>query len=182
MLRNLKTQVLDADAVLVGDAAEISSLWETSRGEAFAPEYGPKFNLELLSVAVIPSVSIVDVLDGGRDYFYRFWGTKNTETKGFEMTGKLLSEGEFPDVTRLGREQFGQILESRRPLVFAYGGPYNKYTFNKQITYRWPLSSDGVTIDKIISYQNLSADKNGWVEAFDEVWRSLHPERERPVK
>lgn len=144
------------------ECREILKYWDLSLGRFVAPRYGKEFLLDELSPAVIPSLSIVDILDGGDDYRYRFWGSLNVDIKGFEMTGKLLSDGPIVDVINFGRRQFSEVIMAKEPLTFTYYGPYRSPVRRMQLTSRFPLSSDGENIDMILSYQNLRQQSDEW--------------------
>jgi hypothetical protein len=152
------------------ESKSIYDVWDRARGTKFAPAFGRDFKIDELDVSIIPCLSIVDVIDGGQDYFYRFWGTRNVEVKGLEMTGKYMSEGPLPQVIKYGHEQFSALIQRREPTAFVYVGPYKSPIQRQQTTFRSPLSSDGETVDGILSYQDLNHQTLDWSTRFKDFW------------
>jgi hypothetical protein len=160
-------QILTPGEVDLGRAGHVLEFWENCRGTAFAPRWGSDFRLSDLPTDILPNVSVVDVIDGGERYYYRFWGTNNVTIKGFEMSQKYLDQSPVESVRRNGYHQFGVMVRERRPLVFLYEAVYRDKINVGCVTLRLPLSSDGVTVDKIASYQDLNMRRNAWQNLFD---------------
>jgi len=165
----LNFEVVSAREVPSTTSIEILECWDRARGAKIAPEYGVDFFLDDLRLDIVPSISIVDVIDGGKDYSYRFWGSLNGAIKGFEMTGKRLSEGPFDEFKRFGYDQFTEIIFQRKPLTFTYYGPYKSSVRRRQVTSRFPFSSDGESIDVILSCQNLEQQSDEWTILFEAI-------------
>lgn len=168
-------RVYDPETILSGRSAEVLAYWQAKKGDAIAPAWNKTFFLEDLGWDVLPNMSVVDIVDEGRDYRYRYWGTNNAHRKGFEMTGKLLSESPLQASIGNGRTQFKEVVRQRKPLAIIYVLEYLKYTPLDQITFRFPLSSDGETIDKIVTYQDLDEKPDNWAGLFDELWQGNRP-------
>lgn len=166
---------LDVSAVEAGQSAKLARYWDSVRGGCFAPSFGKTFHLDEVGWDVLPNMSVVDVLDGGKDYRYRFWGTNNVLKKGIEVTGQLLSELQSRGAAMTGFAQFGDVLSARKPLAIVYEGEYKKYVSGRQICFRFPLSSDGRNIDKIVSYQALDVDPDDWKVFFNVLWKDQDP-------
>jgi len=109
---------------------------------------------------------VVDVLSAPLRIKYRFWGTANTNAKGLDMTGKYLDD--FPLVRQsVAREEYKRIITERRPMAFKdrlvlpeTGRNFmrSKAAFN-QVMVRLPLSSDGETVDHIVSLANWERNR-----------------------
>lgn len=167
-------QILTPGEVDLGRAGRVFEYWESCRGSAIAPRWGSDFRLYELPADILPNISVVDVLDGGERYYYRFWGTNNVVIKGFEMSQKYLEQSPVESVRTNGYHQFGVMVRERRPLVFLYEAVYRAEVNVGCVTLRLPLSSDGVTVDKIASYQDLNMRRNAWQNLFDTL-------REQPL-
>jgi len=166
-----RIRYVEVDTVCHGGAAVVLTHWNRARGDRFAPAFGRDFHLDDLPVDIIPSLTVVDVLRGGEDYFYRFWGTESVVRKGFEMTGKRLSEAPTREGRKIGFEQYGAVLAERKPLAIVYNATYlSSAAASRQLTFRFPLSGDGERIDKIITYQNLRQHPADWEDLYDEMW------------
>jgi len=166
-----RIRCLDIDTVCHGDAGEVYACWKKSCDGKLAPAFGRDFRLEDLSAGIIPSLTVVDVLRGGEDYYYRFWGSQSVSRKGFEMTGKYLTEAPTEEGMRNGFEQYRAVLSKKCPLAIVYDATYLSTTVaTRQLTFRFPLSGDEEKIDKILTYQNLGNDPKDWDSLFDEMW------------
>jgi len=166
-----RIRYVEIDTICHDGAAQVYDLWNRVRPDSFAPAFGRDFRLDDLPVDIIPSLTVVDVLRGGEDYFYRFWGTESVLRKGLEMTGKCLSEAPTREGRRNGFEQYEAVLAERKPLAIVYQATYlSSAAASRQLTFRFPLSSDGETVDKIITYQNLKQHPADWENLYDEMW------------
>lgn len=160
-------RVVAPDQVELGPAAAFLDHWDRSRGAAMAPRWGADYRLSDLPIALVPNVSVVDVIDGGARYYYRFWGTNNVIIKGFEMSQRYLDDSPVACIRENGAHQFAAIIQQQRPLVFLYESAYCAQTTVGCFTIRVPLSSDGETVDKIASYQDLALRRQEWEGLFD---------------
>lgn len=155
--------------VTVGDSDVVFRYWDAKRGSKFAPVWRQEFWLEELPLKVVPNLSVVDVIDGGKNYRYRFWGSANVSRKGYDMTGKLLTETPTERSIPTGYLHFGWILENRAPLATHFNPHFLLHGYPNLVTYRFPLSSDGETVDKIVTYQPLNIERTIWEDAFKEL-------------
>ena len=161
-------RILDPRDVLCGESSQVLAYWERNKGEALAPAWRRDFRLEDLASEIIPNMMVVDVIDGGRDYRYRFWGSNNTLHKGYEMSGKLLSASPTKTAVMQGMKQFAEVIRQKKPMAIIYELSFKDYQPGDQITFRFPLSGDGITIDKIVTYQDLSHKPENWRDLFNE--------------
>ena len=161
-------RILDPRDVLCGESSQVLAYWERTKGEALAPAWRRDFRLEDLASEIIPNMMVVEVIDGGRDYRYRFWGSNNRLHKGYEMSGKLLSESPTKTAVMQGMKQFAEVIRQKKPMAIIYELSFKEYQPGDQITFRFPLSSDGTSIDKIVTYQDLSHKPKNWRDLFNE--------------
>ena len=120
---------------------------------------------------------MVEVINQGENFRYNFWGGNSVIVKGFEMSGKLLSEAPIPDFADAAFEQFHEMLEHREPMAFKHFGSFGKSFDIELVTVRLPLSSNGTDVTQIFSYQSLGPDKQMWIEVFDELWRGKRQDK-----
>jgi hypothetical protein len=166
---NLRFTCLEIAHAPLGNGQSIYDYWAKVRGANFAPRWGDDFKLSEIDFKLLPEMSVVDVINNGEGFRYRFWGTKNVETKGFEMTGKLMDEGPSPIFIEHGKIQFEAVLSSRKPLVFVYEVAYLKSWKRAWQSLRLPISDDGHTISKIATYQDLTSTILEQPKLIDEV-------------
>lgn len=161
--------VIDPREIESGDLKTLLAYWEQARGDKFAPAYGSDFRLDDIPHSIVPCCTVVDVVNGGEDYRYRFWGTENVTIKGFEMSGRLMSECEYPDFVEYGQAQFNEVMKRRAPTAFVYLKEYKNLQHRRFVAVRFPISKDGKTIDKVFSWQNLIKETDQWSAMLDNL-------------
>lgn len=128
--------------------------WRALRGNQRLPLWS-SFDFFDFSPDLISGFSVVDVIDGGRAFDVRFWGTAHVSAFGHELTGKRLPEDEHfglfdsfllaaPEVIRTGEPSIAcntvtmlSGLELEFPVV------------------RLPFSDHGNTVDHILTAENV---------------------------
>tara|TARA_R110000772_G_scaffold73216_8_gene159947 strand:+ start:9094 stop:9621 length:528 start_codon:yes stop_codon:yes gene_type:complete len=141
--------------------------WDGRRGARFAPAWGD-FRLIDLAGHIIPYMRVADVIDGGRDFKYRFWGTGLGAVHALDRTGVRLSEVDSPR-TLTALEEFQRVVSQKTCLALVYraqGGLDRRSLHAPSI--RLPLSSDGETVDKIVCYTDFDIDAHEWRRFFEE--------------
>jgi len=92
-------------------------LWQRWAADRPAPTW-KDVELYTLPSIVLPQTLIVDVVDGGKDFRYRFWGTIYTDHYGADETGLLLSETLGPSFIEATRSQLNAVLDRKVPLAY----------------------------------------------------------------
>lgn len=140
--------------------------WNDLRGVRFAPAWGA-FRLVDLAPQVIPYVRVADVIDGGRDFRYRFWGTGLSAVRALDRTGVCLSEIDSPR-TQTALAEYRRIVTEKRGFAFVYNarGGQDRLSLHAP-SVRLPLSSDGETVDKIVCYTDFDTDGVEWRRFFE---------------
>lgn len=125
----------------------LHSLWAEKCSGRLAP---PRQAFDVVELREwLGSLCLVAVEDGGRDYFYRVFGTSLATTIGRELTGRRLSEVES-EVAEAFASGYAAVVASAAPGHFAA-------TFvNSLRTIRLsdlvlPLSQDGETVDALLT-------------------------------
>jgi hypothetical protein len=139
---------LDIDCKRYPDIDRILSYWRTKKGERAFPsraEIDPmEFRREL------PRVMMVEVTYDPLEFRYRVAGTGLFAMHGQELTGKLARELEPPEFGALIHRHYAEALERRAPILHLI-----ELTLDHlQTSYAriiLPLSSDGETIDRLIT-------------------------------
>lgn len=125
------------------------------------------FKLHKLPVDFIPYMAVTDVDNAAKTFTYRFWGTGHTALKGVDMTGRKVSEIAAPALACIGQRQYETVLAARRPLIFVHAlKAYSPWKDEIQVAARVPLSEDGVTVDKVVSFSNYQEDKQAWADIY----------------
>lgn len=141
--------------------------WNAKRGQRFAPAWRD-IDLMDLPAALIPRAVVADVVDGGRDFKYRFWGTWHLRFHGYEQTGKLTSGLEPPPYRDLIAGQYRQAVTARMPQLFVQRIPIRSSLWVQTELMRFPLSDDGEAITHVLSFESSGDDTRKAHEYFTE--------------
>jgi hypothetical protein len=167
---SIRYDVLDAGEIDLGRAQTVLEYWDRVRGDAFAPAWVSQFKLPDLPVRLVPDMTVIDRVDSGQNFYYRFWGSNHAVMKGFEMTGKTIDETPNKEIQRIGTRQLETVVQRRRPTVFVYAIDYPRRHKPTEFILRLPLSDDGTTVNRIVSYQDLASDSAKWDLLIDQIW------------
>ncbi|MBT6094647.1 MAG: PAS domain-containing protein [Rhodospirillaceae bacterium] len=131
----------------------IVTYWQAVRQDRFAPTWAD-FHLDELDPQLVPWCSVVDVVDGGSDFTYRFWGTARGALQRHDMTGKSVRDLSPPELAEAVIGEYAKMLKRRKPVWFSQDvivDDERKFTYQYL---RLPLSDDGETIDKIVAFSH----------------------------
>lgn len=124
------------------------ALWHSKRVDGGLParrDFDPQTLKWLLGW-----ISIVDVIDGGRDYIFRLYGSRVAEALGFDLTGKSISD--YPhgraDVLRESYERVTRTGEIDRIAWATLSNTGKPTVVWERIVL--PLADDGVTVNKLM--------------------------------
>ena len=135
---------------------QVLAYWNLLKGEKFAPSWA-EFDMMKIPFHLLPSTNIVDIIDGGRDYLFRFYGTRLCEIHGEELTGKFISDLQPQSIADAIRGSYELSLEKRIPM--AQRTDTGASTLVKfQVSLRLPLSDDGETISHLVSIVEYDQD------------------------
>lgn len=170
MNQELAGRDVPLDAVLHTGCGVVHAYWDGLRGGRFAPAWG-EFQLIDLPAAIIPYMRVTDVIDGGRDFVYRFWGTGLSFVRAFDRTGMRLAGIDSPR-TATALSEYRRVIEEKAPLARVYDARAHLHgTSLHAPCIRLPLSSDGETVDKIACYTDFETDSADWRQYFDKSKR-----------
>lgn len=136
---------------------EFVAYWSARKGGAFAPSW-KQFDLPSLNPKLIPYVIVADAVydSSGRDvvdFIIRFWGTGQTEWKGFDKTGRRTrDEPQFRGPA--GWEEYLMVVKERRPVASrdtVHREVHGERTNIEQVQVRAPLSDDGIRVTKVVT-------------------------------
>ena len=146
-------------------------LWETWRGIRSAP-YWKDVSLVRFPPSLLPLATVVDVIDGGEDYRYRYWGSELTRLFKREETGHFLSSHVVPQSEDIRYRQFNAVVASGRPILFATVFEKFQGVMAQKLNLRLPTTEENSDVDKIISLsvlQRIAMQPNEDLSAF---WES----------
>ncbi|MEQ8507193.1 MAG: hypothetical protein RIB80_17870 [Rhodospirillales bacterium] len=166
----LKYEILEVDDIDLGPAQTVLDYWNSVRGGAFAPAWMRQFRLSDLPPRIVPDMTVIDRIDAGQNFYYRFWGTNHVLMKGFEMTGKTIDQTPNKTIQHIGTRQLEITFQRRRPTVFLYSIDYPSRHRPTEFILRLPLSDDGAAISGFASFQDLNAADARWETLMENVW------------
>ena len=103
----------------------------------------------------LPTVSLIDVLDGPRDYRLRLAGTGLYGVYGGEITGKSLEDVYSPEASAYWRGELDRIVDEGRPQVGCHSLSWRGQSHLSILWLRLPLASDGKRVDMILGYDQV---------------------------
>ena len=151
-------------------------LWRSWAGETAYPRWADVDLVQLPSRA-IPMTSVVDVIDGGADFVYRFYGTGMVGIYTVDETGKRLSETLGPSFIDATAQQLGAVLESGAPRLFRVQINRPSGAVAAKLNLRLPIgSAPAGPVDKIMTVAAVElpgrlADEVGAVYVGDKSGR-----------
>jgi hypothetical protein len=90
------------------------SYWREKKGASDGVTWG---DLDLMDVySVAPYMTVCDVVDGGRDFRARYFGTGIVQVFHFDRTGKLLSEMYDPEAAEEISERYRLAVVANQPV------------------------------------------------------------------
>ena len=127
------------------------ALWEKWADGKPAPTWKNVALYELPAV-VLPQCLVVDVIDGGDDFRYRFWGTEYTGHYGIDETGLLLSETLGPSFIDATRSQLLTVISRQAPCAFdlAIRAPRSGVVQTK-VNLRLPIMDTPGEVTKVLT-------------------------------
>jgi hypothetical protein len=133
----------------IGDPrlVELYHYWYERRGQRIAPSRADISPTDIPKL--LPYLLLADILPG-RQYRYRLVGTEVERVFGIKMTGRTVDELMRGEYLCFINGLYAALVEARAPVYSE-----NTYANNAFRTYRLmlPLSSDGESIDKVLSGQ-----------------------------
>ncbi len=151
--------------VLDSDCRFIYELWASVRGNNFAPRW-EDFDLQSLPPQAIPYTWVVDILDDPFTLKYRFWGSGLVEVLGAERTGKEISDSSVHR-NKEAEKEYKTVIREKAPFAMIYNA---KTKIPETLFYapaiRLPLSEDGKTVDKIVSFTDFNVESEKWAALY----------------
>ena len=132
--------------------------WQEIRGDARFPQRDAMVPESI--VALWPYILMVDVIGDGADYFFRLVGQRLVDAYG-EQTGRNLSNAKVPALVRERCRQMFDFCRAQAAPTYAYWpeSASERRPFVDIEALCLPLSSDGTTLDRMISL-NVNTRRN----------------------
>ena len=143
--------------------------WRTLKGTRIGPVWS-EIDLLQLPADIIPRVCVVDVQSDPQDFIYRFWGTAITDMHHYDLTGKSVSSLTPPEYAQCLVEQYAQVVAGGQGCGFLTEVPQPSGLFTHYSCVRLPLSSDGNTVDAVLSAEEYGEQVGELRDLFETVW------------
>ena len=100
----------------------------------------------------LPTVSLIDVQKGPRDYRLRLAGTGLYGVYGREITGRRLEDVYNSAAAEYWRAELDKVVDGRRPGVGVHSLSWRGAPHLSILWLRLPLASNGADVDMILGY------------------------------
>ena len=157
------------DDITSDDLNRALALWDQWRGDRAGPTWA-EIDLATLPPALLPLTTVVDVIDDGQDYLYRFWGTGLTHLFGRDESGTHLSDHRVTRSGQLRFVQFNLVVASKSPHVFKTVFAEAENTRARKINLRLPICDAAETVTKILSLSEMEAPHLGRFDNLHQFW------------
>ena len=128
--------------------ATLEDFWST---KCAGREMPARDDIDVLELAPwMGHLSIMDVIDGGADFYVRLHGTRTATLYGLDLTGKLVSDLPSEVGSTLSKE-YRELVKRAEPIIITRVHVLPKKDYTNIIKLLLPLSSDGESEDQIIS-------------------------------
>jgi len=133
-----------------GPMAAALAYWRELAGDRLAPTWRD-FDMVRLPAALLPSTVVYDVVDDGRDFCIRYYGSGMTRVHGVDLTGRSPLDLPWRPLGEFLHREMKNVLVVREPehLTYIYTKPDRPAEL--QSVLRLPLSDDGRRITHIVS-------------------------------
>lgn len=101
---------------------------------------------------LLPTVSLIDVLQGPLDFRQRLAGTGLYSVYGREITGRSLTDVYNSAAAEYWRAELIKVVEGRRPLVGVHNLSWRGASHLSILWLRLPLATNGRDVDMILGY------------------------------
>jgi len=142
--------------------SHLADLYEYWLGKS-CNELGPSwdnFRLDEIKPQFLPWITIVDVIPGEPlDFKYRFWGSSRTTLQGYDKTGQTTSSLTPKTVSEKVTAEYVAVCEVKKPvhvITSSAKGASREFRYD---SIRLPLSTDGNSVDKILSLNILGIEE-----------------------
>jgi len=168
-MKTYKHQEISLDR-LPDSLKPVLEYWQETKVGRSAPSW-TDFDLMCLPSQLIPTTSVADVIDGGEDFRYRFWGSGFTTVLGYDLTGQLVSELSPNSLADVAMKHHREVADSKRPLASVAEVEEDGILSSFRIVLRLPLSDDGDTTSHNVTVVEYPRGAHASRELFEELTR-----------
>lgn len=134
---------------------------------------GSTFDLMKVPPGILRTTHVVDVLNEGREFRYRFWGSGFRDYLGYDGTGMSTDTLMPVEIREPVRNAYAEVVQTRTPLAmiseFARGREQPRQGFQRFI--RLPLVNDKSDVIQIVSLVEFLMEDHKAQELIDTINR-----------
>ncbi len=174
--QNIELKVTQIDCQFPKGTAfgETMSIWRDWCGGQKAPQW-KDVDLPALPPTLLPNTLVVDVIDDGADFVYRFWGSGYTTNYGVDETRSKLSETTGPAFIGATKQQLKAVIAAQTPLSFEVeiiAPPLGIVQIKQNL--RLPIMDEPETVTKILTVSTFEkADHRKIAQMHDAIDRDI---------
>jgi hypothetical protein len=129
----------------------IYAYWSSKRGGRAMPRRADLDPTEI-PPRLLPGITLVDVVADPRRYVYRLVGTKETEVRGRDPTGKSVAEAYFGENVQDAAQCYDRVVETCAPVLDPTPFLERRRGYRGAESLFLPLSNDGVAVNMILVF------------------------------
>lgn len=153
----LEVTEISIDALKGDPLGQVFELWKQWAAGRSAPMWRD-VDMLALPPELIPQTVVVDIVDGGEDFRYRFWGTGYADHYGIDETGNLLSESIGPSFIEATFKQLHDVMTQNRPVAFEVSIRTTlTHTLQHKVNLRLPIEGTPGNVSKIMTVSHFTA-------------------------
>lgn len=172
----LEVSEISINALKETDLWLVFMLWQKWAAGRTAPIWS---DVDLLSLPpkIIPQTVVVDVINGGDDFSYRFWGSGYAEHYGIDETGNRLSNSIGPSFIEATFKQLQDVIVQNRAIAFEVSIRTTlSNAVQKKINLRLPIEDSPGHVTKIMTASQFSAIP---IRDADRIREAVYNERQK---
>lgn len=172
----LEVTEISINALKDDPLGKVFALWKEWANGRSAPTW-KEVNMLALPAQIIPQSVVVDVLNGGDDFRYRFWGTGYADHYGIDETGHLLSQSIGPSFIKATFKQLQDVIAQNRPMAFEVSiSTTLTQTVQQKINLRLPIEDTPGRVSKILTSSHFTAIP---IRDADRIRQAVSNERQK---
>ena len=153
-----KVSVLEGLGRVSNETRRVFDLWVDAAGSGGLPRLA---DVSLEAVAdLLPSILIVEVLEGAHDYRYRQVGSREIEVRGEDPTGRTVRACHHGDILAFVLENYDRVLASGDGLIDLSVDINRNRRFVAAEVLFLPFSDVGVAVTEILVYSHYMDTKD----------------------
>jgi len=124
-----------------------------------------------IPVPLIPMTACVDVIDGGKDFVYRYWGTGLTDLFGLDETGTRLTDNPIVSSKLVLSDQLQVVLKDGCAKFFVSTIAKDSGTYAYKYNLRLPIMESPGEVTKILSMCEVERIEMAEYEDLKAYWQ-----------